>query len=189
MNPARERRARRRARRAATACARTPTVVRQPPWTGRAPSIGTPNYAETFEALQLLFEEYPHALRQQVSAPAPCVLRVVRSDHPFTPNGTAGSVYESTWVDLSRVTELQARSSLPQPGPGPSPGTCASLGGMSRFALHTQIVAAGKGTPARHIELADERSPRVCVGNRAHPERLAAPLRQLVALCGGRTSR
>jgi hypothetical protein len=172
---------------AAAACG--PKIIRQPSWSGRAPYTGNPTYAETLDALHLLFEEYPQALRQQVSTPAPCVLRVVRSDDLSTPNAATGSVYESTWVDLSRVTELSARSSVPEPRSPPSTGTCASFAGTSRFALHTEIVAARRGTPAKRVELADQMSPRVCVGNRAHPERLAAPLRQLVELCGGRASR
>jgi len=170
-------------------CARAPIVVRQPSWTGHAPSSGTPTYGETLEVLHFLSVEYPQSLRQQVSAPAPCVLRVVKGDDLSRPNATRGSTYESTWIDLTRVTELRARSSGPEPGPRASPGTCVSFGGMSGFALHTEIVAARRGAPARHVELADERSPLVCVGNRAHPERLAAPLRQLVTLCGGRTAR
>lgn len=174
---------------AVASCARAPIVVRQPSWTGRAPSTGSPSYGETLEVLHFLSVEYPQSLRQQVSAPAPCVLRVVRGDDLSNPDAASGSVYESTWIDLSRVTELHARSSGPEAGPRPSPGTCASLGGKSGFALHTEIVSASRGKPARHFELADERSPRICLGNRAHPERLAAPLRQLVTLCGGRTAR
>jgi hypothetical protein len=173
---------------AAPGCARAPIVVREPGWTGRPPASGTPSYAETLEVLQFLLEEFPRGLAQRVSAPAPCVLRVVRSDD-FSryPGETAGELYQSTWLDLSRVTELRAASSAREPGPGAAAATCASFGGAHGFAVQTEI--APKAKPPRHAELADERSPRVCIGHRANPERLAAPLRQLVTLCGGRAAR
>ncbi|HET8539672.1 MAG TPA: hypothetical protein VFL83_07350 [Anaeromyxobacter sp.] len=171
----------------AAACARAPIPVREPTWSGRPPASGTPSYAETLEVLQFLLEEFPHGLPQRVSAPAPCVLRVVSSDD-FTgyPGAAAGKVFQGTWVDLSRVAELRAKASGREPGAGAAPPTCASFAGSRGFALHTEIVAAAEGRPARHAELADERTPRVCIGHRATAERLATPLRHLVTLCGGK---
>jgi hypothetical protein len=176
---------------AAAACARAPVALRQPSWTGHPPAGGSPSYTETLDALQLIFEEYPpHGLPQRLSAPAPCVLRVVSSDD-FSgyPRATAANVHLSTWVDLGHVTELHATSAGKDAGPGSPTGTCVSFGGPRGFAVQTQIMTRARGRTARHIELADERSPHVCIGNRAHPEKLAAPLRQLVSLCGGRAAR
>jgi hypothetical protein len=138
--------------------------------------------------LQFLVEEYSQGLRQRVVSPAPCVLRVVRSDDlSHYPRAAPGSVYESTWIDLSRVTDLQAKASDREPGASEG-STCAWFGGARGFAVRTELAPSRARSPRREVQLADEASPRVCIGS-AHPERLAAPLRQLVALCGGRASR
>jgi hypothetical protein len=173
---------------AALGCAGAPTSVREPSWPGTTPSSGSPGYSETLDAVQFLLEEYSQGLRQRAASPTPCVLQVVRSDDLSQyPLAAPGSVYESTWVDLSRVTGLQART-MDGDGGGAPGSTCASFAGGRGFAVRTDIVPKGKGR-RKNTQLADDASPRVCIGSNAHPERLAAPLRQLVTLCGGRTAK
>jgi len=151
-----------------------------------------PSYAETLEVVQFLFEEHPQGMRQRVTSPAPCVLRVVRSDD-FSryPHATVGSLYQSTWVDLSRVTELHAKTFGREPGRLPSlVATCAWFAGEPGFALWTEIAKPARGaSPVRDTELADEASPRVCIGSDARADRLAEPLGHLVELCGGRAAK
>ncbi len=172
----------------AVACAPATRVMREPSWSGTPAARGTPSYAETLEVVQFLFEEYPQGVRQRVTSPAPCVLRVVRSDD-FSryPQATVGALYQSTWVDLSRVTELHAKTFGREPGRGPSlVGTCAWFAGEAGFALWTDLVKPARRTsPVRDAELVDEASPRICIGSDARADRLAEPLRHLVELCGG----
>ncbi len=176
----------------ALACAPATRMVREPTWSGTPAARGTPSYSETLEVVQFLFEEYPHGVRQRVTSPAPCVLRVVRSDD-FSryPQATVGSLYQSTWVDLSRVTDLHAKTFGREPGPGPSlVATCAWFAGEPGFALWTEIVKPVRRTsPVQDAELLDEANPRICIGSDARADRLAEPLRHLVELCGGRAGK
>jgi hypothetical protein len=160
--------------------------LREPSWPGTQPAARTPTYAQTAAALQRVAARYDPRLR--VTFPAPCVLRVtLTQDLSGLREATVRFLHRSTWVDLARVTKLEAkafgrtRSAEPQLAM-----TCAWFRGAPGFGLQTEIVTLdGVSEPIRRAELEDESAPRVCVGNEAEPRALADPLRHLVELCGG----
>ncbi len=169
--------------------ARDPVTLREPSWKGGAPALVTPEYREALAKLQAIAASHPQGVRLQVSSPAPCVLRLTRGDDvaSFTDAGS-GFLHQVTWVDLAKSAELGAKAFGRKPGTGPAfPATCAWLAGAAGLAVSTEVFAPkGSVTPVRRIELAPEEQPRICVGNEVEPEAVAAPLRTLVTLCGGR---
>lgn len=161
--------------------------LREPDWRGTAPARGA-GYAEAAAALQRVAARRDPRLR--VTFPAPCVLRItLTQDLSALPEARVRFFHRSTWVDLARVTRLEAEAFGRTPSREPQLAmTCAWFKGAPGFGLRTEIVTLeGASAPLRRSELEDERSPRVCVSNEAEPEELAAPLRQLVKACGGTT--
>ena len=169
---------------------REPITIREPSLKGGSTALVTPEYREAVEKLQGIAARHPQGAPLRVASPAPCVLRLSRgNDVPAYTDAGHGFLHQVTWVDLSRSAQLGAEAFGRNRGSAPSMlATCAWLSGPPGLAVSTEVIALkGEVTPMRRIELAPEERPRICVGNEVEPEEVAAPLRRLVTLCGGRT--
>lgn len=169
---------------------RKPLTLQEPAWTGAARAVVTAEYRSLIARLQKLANDHQAGVPLRVSSSRPCILRLERGQElgAFV-DASRGFLHQITWIDLRRGARLGAQAFGRSPGAGPAmSATCAWLEGGPGLAVSTEIIALkGADEPVQARVLLPEEYPRVCVANDVEPEEVAAPLRRLVKICGGRT--